>query len=103
MLSKKFKQKLQNVAVSTTLAIATVVVLFGMGANLDSIVNTIKELAKTNASEIKAESEAFLIKDNTGFSLDITAKDNSGVRKIEVYQGSSKIKESNFKPQIHIP
>ena len=96
MLSKKLKAQLKRIATSTILAVSTVAVLFGMGANLDSIVNQIKELARTNASEIKAESEAILKRDNTGFSLDITAKDDSGVRKIEVYQGSNKIKEFNF-------
>ena len=96
MLSKKFKAQLKNAATSTVLAVSTVAVLFGMGANLDSIVNTIKDIARANASEIKAESEAILEKDHTGYSIDITAKDDSGVRKIEVYQGSSKIEEKNF-------
>ena len=97
MLSKKFKEQLKRIAVSTTLAISTVVVLFGMGANLDSIVNTVREqIARINASEIKAENEVYLTTGSNGYGLDIIANNDAGVNKVEVYQGSTKVKEINY-------
>ena len=97
MLSKKFKTEIKQTAIKTTLAISTVAVLFGVGMNLDSIVNTVREqIEKIQGDQILTESEVFVQKNSTGYSLDIAAKDDSGVRKIEVYQESTKIEEKNF-------
>ena len=97
MLSKKFKAQLKKIATSTLLAISTVIVLFGMGANLDGIVNTVKEqISRINANEIKAETETDIAKDSNGVRINVKANDNSGVRKIEVLQEGTSVGMYNF-------
>ena len=97
MLSKKLKAQLKRIATSTILAVSTVAVLFGMGANLDSIVNTVKDqIAKLQGEEVKAENAINVIKDSTGINLEVKGSDDTRVNKIEVYQGTTKVQEYNY-------
>ena len=97
MLSKKFKAQVKRIATSTVLAVSTVAVLFGMGANLDSIVNTVREgIARINGNEIKAENVVDVIKDSNGISIKVNAEDSTGIRKIEVLQGSTSVEVHNY-------
>jgi len=94
MLSKKLKTQLKKIAINTTLAASAMVVLFVMCVNLDGRMNTAKEqVANAGKEEVKAGNEIAVIKDSTGINLKINGEDNSGINKIEVYQGTDKIKE----------
>ena len=97
MLFEKVKARIKEIAVNTTLVLSMIVVLFGMGVNLDGFVKyTSEEKNVAQGSGNMGGSEVYVGNNSDGFHLDITAKDNSGVRKIEVYQGSDLVQESNF-------
>lgn len=97
MLSKKFKAKVKKITLNTALAISVIVVLFGMGINLDGFVNIRKKENKVEQGEIaKSDNEVYVINNSDGFYLDITSRNDSGVRKVEIYQGSALIKEVNY-------
>ncbi len=97
MLSKKFKSQLKKIAVNTTLAVSAVVVLFVMCVNLGGRVDTTeKRFANAEKEEAKVGNEIAVIKDSTGINLRVSGEDASGINKIEVYQGTNKIKEYTY-------
>ena len=97
MLSKKFKAKLKRIAFNTTLTVSAVVMLFVMGVSLDGRGNTVLEQSQSeDTQEAKAGNEITVVKDSTGINLKINVENSTVINKVEVYQGTDKIKEYTY-------
>ena len=87
------KNKLKKRLVSATAILAVLVLVFAC-----SNINLIKREIETKTATIQnsdnsAKNEIAVIKDSTGINLRITGVSESGVDSIEIYQGTTKIKD----------
>ena len=88
-MNKQLKKRL----VSITAIIAVLVLVFAC-----SKFNLIEKNIKTNIATVEnsdrsAQNSIDVIKDSTGINLKIKGENDNGVNKIEVYQGTKKIRK----------
>ena len=94
-LSRKLKNKLKTRLISAMVLVATAVLVFvcsGIDVSVEKIISAVNSENKMAVENSSVD----VVKDSTGISIKVNAKNDSGVNKIEVLQGLTAVQTYNY-------
>ena len=94
-LSRKLKSKLKTRLISAMVLVATAVLVF-VCSGIDTTVEKIISAVNSENKQAVANSSVDVVKDSTGISIKVNAKNDNGVNKVEILQGSTVVQTYNY-------